>query len=351
METHPLATSAASTTAGATGPAARRDAAVTLDLVIPFLDEEAVLPALLDALANTFSPAAREALGIAGVRCLFVDDGSRDRSLALLREAQAGEDDAFRVTVVRLSRNFGHQAAVTAGLAHAGADLVVVMDADLQDPPECVPDLVRAWREGADVVHAQRRSRQEDWLHRLGYAAFYRLYRWLSPIHVPVDSGDFCLLSRRVVEELNRLPEKVRFTRGLRTWIGFEQAVVPYDRPGRVQGRSRYGWWDLYRLATDGIASLSLRPLQLAQFLAILFLLLSLGLLVASALQLFDGLALESRVDLVLLLVLAGNSLVLFCLYLLGGYVGRTYLEAKGRPTYVVAEVIERPERPGAEAS
>lgn len=345
MERTPLATSTTGAPREPAGGPTGRSGDVTLDLVIPFLDEEAVLPALLDALASTFSPAAREAHGIAGVRCVFVDDGSRDRSLALLREAQA--DGALELTVVRLSRNFGHQAAVTAGLVHSRADLVVVMDADLQDPPECVPDLVRAWREGADVVHAQRRSRQEDWAHRLGYAAFYRLYRWLSPIQVPVDSGDFCLMSRRVVDELNRLPEKVRFTRGLRTWIGFEQAVVPYDRPGRVQGRSRYGWWDLYRLATEGIASLSLRPLQLAQLLAILFLLLSVGLLVASVLQLFDGLALESRVDLVLLLVLAGNSLVLFCLYLLGGYVGRTYLEAKGRPTYVVAEVLERPERPG----
>lgn len=314
--------------------ASRREEPVTLDLVIPFLDEEAVLPVLLDALRETFAPAACAEHGLLGVRCVFVDDGSRDGSVDLLREAQGG---SLGIEVVRLSRNFGHQAAVTAGLAHSTAHLVVVMDADLQDPPACVLDLLAAYRGGADVVHAQRRNRQESLLLRFGYAAFYRVYGLLSSIEVPRDCGDFCLLTRRVVDELNRLPEKVRFNRGLRSWVGFEQAVVPYDRPARAKGESRYGWLDLYRLATDGITSLSLRPLQLAQFMSIVFLLASLLLLGASILRVFD----VTNLDLLLIVVVASNSVVLFCLYLLGSYVGRAYLEVKGRPTYVVAEVFE----------
>ena len=325
-------------------PQSARDDAVTLDLVIPFYDEEAVLPALLEALRATFSEANRRQRGIREVRCLFVDDGSTDGSVDLLCGA-AG--DGLRISILRLSRNFGHQAAVAAGLEHADADLVAVMDADLQDPPACVLEMLEAWRAGADVVHAQRRNRQEGPLLRLGYEAFYALYRGLSPIGVPAHVGDFCLMSRRVLEALNALPERVRFSRGLRAWIGFEQTVVPYDRPARVAGASRYGWRDLYRLATDGIVALSLRPLQLTQLLAILFLLLTVGVLGASALRLFDGLGLEARLDLVLILLLMGNFVVLFSLYILGAYVGRAYLEVKGRPTYISAERLE----PGRDAA
>ena len=310
----------------------------TLDIVIPLYDEEAVLPALIGELERALSPEALAARGISAARCLFVDDGSSDGSLAVLRGARPA---GIRVSVLRLSRNFGHQAAITAGVAHATADWVAVMDADLQDPPACILEMLERGRRGADVVYGQRRSRQESGLLRLCYAAFYAIYRLLSPIAVPAHAGDFCLMSRRVVDELNRLPERVRFARGLRSWVGFRQEAVAYDRPARAAGDSRYGLRGLYRLATDGIAALSLRPLQVAQALAVLYLLLSAGVVLASLADVFEGVPAEARFDILLALVLFSNAIVLFCLYILGAYLGRTYLEVKGRPTYIVAEVVE----------
>jgi glycosyltransferase involved in cell wall biosynthesis len=318
------------------GTADGRQRPVTLDIVIPVYNEAAALPELLRALAETFTLEVCARRRIAAVRCLFVDDGSVDESVQILRRHPAS---AFQMQIIRLSRNFGHQAAITAGLADATADLVTVMDADLQDPPACVLEMIEKWRDGFEVVYAERQNRKEDRLKVVLYWLFYRLYRVLTPILVPVDSGDFCLLSRRAVEELNKLPEKVRFPRGLRSWIGFRQTAIRYDRPPRVAGTSRYGWSDLYHLATDGIASLSLRPLQLAQVLALVYFLLSLVGLCAMMSRSFE-LDVSARISLLLMLTLLSNGLIMFCLYIVGAYLGRAYLEVKGRPAYVVAEVI-----------
>ena len=320
----------------------RQHARVTLDLVIPMHDEAPVLPALLEALSATFTPETCSKSGIASVNCLFVDDGSQDASIATVR---AAEVDGLGVRILRLSRNFGHQAAVSAGLANSSADLVAVMDADLQDPPACVPEMIGEWRNGFEVVYGERANRQEGLAKRLLYASFYRLFRFLSPIDVPVDAGDFCLLSRRAVDELNRLPEAVRFPRGLRAWIGFPQTAVRYDRPARAAGRSSYRWRDLYNLATEGIASLSLRPLQIAQMLALAYLLLSLLGVTALLLNVFDETELRTQLNLMFLLLIVSNSLVLFCLYILGAYLGRTYFEAKGRPSFIVYEdlIVRKP--------
>jgi len=318
---------------------------VTLDLVIPMFNEEAVLPALLEVLQATFSPESCRQHRISRVSCVFVDDGSWDASVRVVRETPA---PSIAACVVRLSRNFGHQAAVTAGLDHSTADLVAILDADLQDPPDCVLDMIARWREGFDIVYGQRRTRQEGPL-KTGFAwAFYRVYRLLSPIAVPLDSGDFCLMSRRVVDELCRLPERVRFPRGLRSWIGFRQAAVPYDRPARHAGTSRYGWRELYRLATDGIAAMSLRPLQLAQVLALAYFLISVAAVAAYAFGWLRSASLQTQISLILLLTIFSNGLVLFCLYVLGAYLGRAYLEVKGRPPYVVAEVLRPPDAGGA---
>jgi dolichol-phosphate mannosyltransferase len=306
---------------------------VTLDVVIPVFNEAPVLPALLDALAATFSPAACAAGGLTRVRCLFVDDGSSDRSAELLRAARL---PAVEVTVIRLSRNFGQQAAISAGMAASDADLVGIIDADLQDPPAVLLDMVGRWRAGYEVVYGVRRNRQEAAPKVFLYWAFYRIYQWLSPIAVPVDSGDFSLMSRRVVEELERLPERVRFPRGLRTWIGFPQTAMEYDRPARAAGETSYTWRGLYQLATEGIASLSLRPLQLAQVLSIVFFTLSLGAAGAVMLGALDE---RSAGPPLAVLILLSNSIILFCLYIIGAYLGRAYLEVKQRPAYVVAEV------------
>jgi glycosyltransferase involved in cell wall biosynthesis len=316
---------------------ARRTNEVSLDLVIPVYNEEQVLPALLRAVAEAFDETERARLGVGSVRCLFVDDGSQDLTLETIREHAP---DGLGVRVVSLSRNFGHQAAISAGLALSSGDLVAVMDADLQDPPACIREMIERWREGYVVVYGQRRSRAASAALRFSYAAFYRMFQWLSPIDVPADAGDFCLMSRRVVDELNRLPESLRFPRGLRAWLGFPQIAVEYDRPARRAGTSSYGWGDLYHLATEGIVSLSLRPLQVAQMIALVYLVLAVFGVTALLFNLLGAIELRTQLSIVMVLLLASNSLILFCMYILGAYLGRTYLEAKGRPAYVVYQDV-----------
>jgi glycosyltransferase involved in cell wall biosynthesis len=270
-----------------------------------------------------------------------VDDGSTDASASILADRIAGGLDA---RLVRFSRNFGHQSAVCAGLDHAEGDLVVVMDADLQDPPEVVLPMVDQWRRGADVVFARRRRRKGNALKRLGYWGFYRLVGFLSDIRLPLDTGDFGLMDRRVVLALRSLPERLRFPRGLRAWVGFRQEAIEFDRPERRAGTPKYAWRHLYRLATDGIASMSTRPLQVAQVCSFLFGLLTIGLLVLLlAGYATSASAIPKPFLLAYVLVASGNAVQSLCLYILGAYVGRTYLEVKGRPPYLVMEVVEQP--------
>lgn len=321
--------------------AAGRDHRVSIEVVVPVFNESAGVPALLARLASCFAPAECERHGVAGVRFVFVDDGSTDRSAPLLAEAiRAG----FPAVLYRLSRNFGHQAAVSAGLSYSEAELVAVMDADLQDPPEVIFEMLAAWRNGADVAYAVRRGRKENLLKRAGYHLFYRLYRYLAEVDVPLDSGDFALLDRRVVDSMEGLPEHLRFLRGLRTWVGFDQVPVAYERAAREFGRSKYGWSKLYQLATDGIAAMSVKPLRVVQFAlissALVTVLLGTGLVAAAALA--SGLsAIEWWGMATILAILATSSLNLVCLYILSAYIGRTYLEAKGRPAWIVREVVE----------
>lgn len=317
----------------------RRERRVTLDLVIPIWNEEDTLPALLARLREVFSAPARERHRLGGVRFVFVDDGSRDRSAEMLaKEIAAG----LPAILCRLSRNFGHQSAVSAGLDLAEADLVAVIDADLQDPPELVPEMVARWREGSDVVYAQRRKRKDNPLKVAGAWVFYRLVALLADLDIPLDSGDFCLMDSRVTRAMKALPEKLRFPRGLRAWVGFRQNGLEYDRPPRAAGRSKYGWRRLYRLATDGVVSSSVRPLQLAQVFSVSYLLLT--LLGLTALLRPASAGIPPLVLAGYLLIVIGNFVQVLCIYILGAYVGRTYLEVKGRPTYVVRELIPAPD-------
>jgi dolichol-phosphate mannosyltransferase len=323
------------------GPAAasatrRRPEQPTLDVVIPLCNEEAVLGELLASLRSAFSESSLRQAGIGSVHYVFVDDGSVDRSAEILGEAIAA---GLPATLYRLSRNFGHQNAVSAGLDFSRGDAVAVMDADLQDPPELVPEMLKKWREGFDVVFAQRRRRKENVFRRAGAWLFYRAVAFLADIRIPLDSGDFCLVDRRVVDVVRALPERLRFPRGLRAWAGFRQTGIGYDRPPRRAGRSKYGIARLYKLATDGVVSSSIRPLQVAQVASVSFLLVS---VVAAGLLLFrpSGLAIPPVALAGFLLIALGNFVQVFCIYLLGAYVGRTYLEVKGRPPYVLMEVI-----------
>jgi dolichol-phosphate mannosyltransferase len=313
--------------------------AVTLDVVIPVFNEEEALPVLLERLRAAFAPERLREAGVAGVRHVLVDDGSSDRSAALVADAIAA---GFPALLLRFSRNFGHQSAVSAGLSAASADLVAILDADLQDPPELVLAMVAKWREGADVVYAQRRRRTEGPLKRASYWLFYRLVAFLADVKIPLDSGDFCLLDRRVVRAMSALPERLRFPRVLRAWVGFRQVGIAYDRPARQAGSAKYTFSKLYRLATDGVVSASVRPLQLAQVFSVTYLLVILGLgaLLLARVPLWSSLGVPAWALVSYLLILSGNFVQVFCMYILGAYVGRTYLEAKGRPPYVIMEVV-----------
>jgi polyisoprenyl-phosphate glycosyltransferase len=331
--------SATAVAAAIPGADARPEARVSLEVVVPVYNEAEVIGLLLERLAEALSPARLAEHGVSRARLLFVDDGSTDETPALLAARIAAGLDA---RMVRFSRNFGHQSAVCAGLDLAEGDLVVVMDADLQDPPELLLPMVDRWRAGADVVFARRRRRKANPVKRLGYWGFYRLVAFLSDIRLPLDTGDFALMDRRVMRALRSLPERLRFPRGLRAWVGFRQEAIEFDRPERQAGKTKYAWSKLYRLATDGIASMSTRPLQAAQLGSFFFGLLTLfflAMLVAGYVA--SPTSIPRPFLLAYVLVATGNAVQSFCLYILGAYVGRTYLEVKGRPPYVVMEVVE----------
>ncbi len=313
----------ATTAAPAPGDAARPE----LSVVLPVHDEAGNLAELHRRLTATLE-------GTVDYEVVFVDDGSRDQSVAVL--ACLAANDA-RLRLVRLSRNFGHQAALTAGLDHARGAAVVLMDSDLQDPPELLPEMLRAWREGADVVYAVRRQRKEHALKRASYHVFYRLVRALSPVDLPADSGDFSLLDRRVVDALCSLPEQKTYIRGLRSWVGFNQVPIVYERSARYAGRPTYGFRQLRKLAMDGIVSSSSRPLRAASYVGFGLLTLAVAYLALIIGWFFlRGTAPNGWTSLVGVVLFLGG-VQLFLLGVLGEYVARIYDEVKRRPQYVVA--------------
>jgi polyisoprenyl-phosphate glycosyltransferase len=301
----------------------------TLGIVIPVYNEEAVLPRLCERLQRVL-----DGLDLAGVVC-FVDDGSRDRSLERL-QAVAEADQRFQY--LSFSRNFGHQTAVLAGLRELDADVYVVMDADLQDPPELVPELVARWREGCEVVYCVRQKRKENFLKRWAYAAFYRLLQAVSYVRIPLDSGDFCLMDRIVVDHLRQMPEHNAFIRGLRTWVGFRQAPYPYERDARADGEPKYTLRKLFGLAYDGLISFSFAPLRLATKVgfgvSFTALVATVGLIFT---KLVYGIPLQGWTSTVVLILFMGG-INLLTLGVMGEYLARIFDEVKGRPLYVIRE-------------
>jgi len=309
-------------------------ASLKLAVVIPIFNEEDVLPELFRRLE-----AACAAVQGAEWRAILVNDGSSDGSQqALLRQCAANPHFA----AVELSRNFGHQAAIAAGLAHADADAVVVMDGDLQDPPEIIPQMVAAWRDGGEVVLAMRRSRQESGLiRRVGFALFHRLFGWIADTPMVMQTGVFGLLDRRVARELNRLSERHRFLPGLRSWIGFRQRVVYYDRADRAGGRPKQTLVRLIQYAMDAIISFSFKPLRLMTFAGIVISLVAFGLASVFVVKRLAGIEVaQTGFTTLVTLILFLGGIQLIAIGLLGEYLGRTYDEVKARPLYVVRERV-----------
>ena len=303
-----------------------------VSVVVPLYNEEQTFPELRDRLGTVLD-------GLPGGphEMVFVNDGSSDRTLELLEQAASRDG---RVVVVSLSRNFGHQAALTAALDHASGAVVVVLDGDLQDPPEVIPMFLERCRDGYDVVYATRTKRREPWWLRLCYFVFYRLLARMSRVRLPLDAGDFGLMSRRVVNELRRAPEHHRYLRGLRAWVGFRQTVIKVDRPKRWSGESKYGFFKLVGLALDGIFAFSIAPLRAAVVLGML----AIGVSTAfAAYALYAKLVLNRSPQGFTALILAITFLSginLLFLGVIGEYFGRVYEEVKARPLYVVAKVI-----------
>ena len=246
--------------------------------------------------------------------------------------------DDPRLAVLTLSRNFGHQAAVSAGLDHARGQAVVVLDGDLQDPPELIPELLEQWRSGFDVVYAVRRHRAENPLKRLGYHVFYRLMRIVSDLDIPLDSGDFGLMDRRVVDALRDLPEQARFLRGLRSFVGFRQTAIEYDRPARAAGQPKYSLTALARLALDGLVSFSSTPLRLATALGLTTAALALALIAWVLLDAFHHHTAPRGWASILAAVLFMGAVQLISLGIIGEYVRLIFVESKRRPTYIVSD-------------
>ena len=299
----------------------------SLGVVIPCYNEEEGLPVLAEALREFAEKVS------CPVSIVLVDDGSRDASPQIM--SRLCEEDS-RFACLRLSRNFGHQTALTAGLAHVRGDAVAVLDADLQDPPEVILQMIEEWEAGADVVYGIRKNRKENWFLRAAFTAFYRLLKLVAHIDIPTDAGDFCLMDRRVLDELNDMPERNRFIRGLRGWIGFKQVGVPYERPARAAGKTKYNFYRLFNLAMDGFTSFSTVPLRISTWVGLFCSSIGFCLMVWAV---FSRLVLGNIIAgwaslAVMLLFFSGVQLIM--LGVIGEYLSRMFEEVKRRPLFIV---------------
>ena len=302
----------------------------TLSVIVPVLNEEGNIAELVRRLKAALD-------GGLPFDVIFVDDGSTDRTPQILRALHA-EDP--RIKAIHLTRTFGHQASISAGLQAATGDAVVVMDGDLQDAPEVVPQFVTRWLDGDDVVYAIRQTRRASWRKRTAYHLFYRLLVRISAIDLPLDSGDFSLMDRRVVDVLNTMPERTRFVRGMRGWVGFRQSGVPCARADRFAGTTKHTYGTLVRLALDGFFGFSYKPLQLASvFGSAVSVAAFLIALVIVFLRIVHGFPLHGWTSLIVAVLFLGG-VQLICLGILGEYVGRIYDEVRARPPFVIATVV-----------
>ncbi|MEH2332713.1 glycosyltransferase family 2 protein [Nostoc sp.] len=300
--------------------------------IVPIYNEEEIIPELyrrLSAVMNRMD-------GL--VELILINDGSRDRSLQLLRDLHQKDP---RICYLSFARNFGHQIAVTAGLNFVRGQVIVILDADLQDPPELIPDMVEKWRQGYQVVYAQRTQRlKEGWFKRFTAYFFYRILKKLADVEIPTDTGDFCLMDRQIVDILNSMPERTRYIRGLRSWVGFQQTAIRFERNPRFAGEVKYTFSKSLALAINGLVSFSIVPLRLSTYL---------GLVAAAAAIFMALLVLYWRLfvphspltgfTIILMAIFFLGSVQLVSVGILGEYIGRIYEEVKARPLYTLAEV------------
>jgi glycosyltransferase involved in cell wall biosynthesis len=306
-----------------------------ISIVTPFYNEEEGVGIYFGKLAEVLRPLSASY----EFEFICVNDGSRDRTLSLL---QATRPEFGRVKVVDLSRNFGKEAALSAGLDHASGEAVIPVDADLQDPPELIPEMIRRWEAGTPVVLAVREDRQSDgWLKRTSASAFYDVHNRLAATPIPANVGDFRLMDRRVVDVVRALPERQRFMKGLFAWAGFKSEMVPYVRPARAAGTTKWNYFKLFNLATEGITSFSTAPLRASTLFGVGFSMVAMiyGAIIAAR-ALFFGVDVPGYASIFVAVVFMGG-IQLLSLGILGEYVGRIYMESKQRPVYVVHSVSE----------
>ncbi|KLU63856.1 hypothetical protein DEAC_c42210 [Desulfosporosinus acididurans] len=304
---------------------------VRYSIVIPVYNEEAVIEQTYRRLKLVME-STREPYEL-----IFVNDGSSDRTVAIIKDF-GGQDDA--VKLITFSRNFGHQVAITAGMDYASGDAVVVIDADLQDPPELILEMIAKWKEGFDVVYAKRTKRKgETFFKKQTAHLFYRILKASTDLEIPTDTGDFRLLDRKVCVELKRLPEKNRYVRGLVSWVGFRQTAIEYERDERLAGESKYPLKKMIKLSLDGLTSFSFKPIKMAIYAGVILILC--GLIFLAGL-LFLKLSAASNViagwNLVMVMQLVLTGILLTMMGIIGEYIGRIYDEVRDRPLYIVGE-------------
>jgi glycosyltransferase involved in cell wall biosynthesis len=308
-----------------------------ISVVAPVYNEAQTLPLFCERVLAAIEPLGEP------FELVLINDGSRDNSIEIMRELHARDS---RIKVINFSRNFGHQIAITAGIDYARGNAVIVIDSDLQDPPEVIPELVKKWREGYGVVYAVRAEREgETWFKEVTASLFYRVITRITNVQIPVDTGDFRLMDRKVVDTLIRMREHHRFMRGLSAWVGFKQTGVAYKRESRHAGETKYPLSKMIRFALDGITSFSYLPLQLATYFGFIVAGISLLSLIAVIIARLSGSAafFGQATTLVSVLFLGGIQLIF--LGIIGEYLGRIYDEVKQRPLYIVSEALGLDER------
>ncbi len=320
-------------------------------VVIPIYNEQDTIPELYDRVLAVMTQMNGE------TELILIDDGSVDRSLLLMRELHQNDP---RVCYLSLARNFGHQIAVTAGLNFTRGKVVIILDADLQDPPELIPQMVELWQQGYEIVYAQRiQRRREGWFKRLTAYAFYRTLKRLADVDIPIDTGDFCLLDRRVVDVLNAMPERNRYIRGLRSWIGFSQIAIQFERHPRFAGEVKYTFQKSLSLAIDGLVSFSKVPLRLSTYVGLFAAMIALLMAVLVVYwRIFVPHTPLTGLTIIIVAIFFLGAVQLISIGILGEYIGRIYEEVKGRPLYTLSETAgfdrdthSNPDSPNADAA